>query len=72
VGREAILGAIAESALPPEPPVVYSGAVVLGEQLPEGVMAYPVPQYDEYSYTLIGPRRIIIDRKTRRIVRVIE
>ena len=24
---------------------------------------HPVPQHDEYSYTLIGPRRVIVDRR---------
>ena len=72
VGREAILGAIAESMLPPEPPVDYSGPVVVGETLPDPVLVYPVPQYDDYSYTVIGRRRVIIDRRTRRIVRLLD
>ena len=69
VGREAILGAV---ALPPEPSVDYSGPLVIGQVLPETVMVYPVPQYDDYAYTVVGPRRIIIERRTRHIVRLID
>ena len=69
MGREAILGAV---ALPPEPSVDYSGPLVIGQVLPETVMVYPVPQYDDYAYTVVGPRRIIIERRTRHIVRLID
>lgn len=69
VGREAILGSI---MLPDEPMVDYSGPLVLGEALPDTVMVYPVPRYDEYAFTRIGPRRVIIDRRTRRIVRLMD
>ena len=58
--------------LPDEPMVDYSGPLVLGEALPDTVRVYPVPQYDEYAFTRIGPRRVIIDRRTRRIVRLVD
>jgi hypothetical protein len=66
------VGAITGSALPSRPPAAYRGRVVIGEELPDTVTVYPVPDYDAYSYTVIGPRRVIIDRRTRRIVRIIE
>jgi hypothetical protein len=66
------IGAITGSLLPARPSVVYSGPVIVGQELPNTVAVYPVPDYDSYSYTVIGPRRVIIDRKTRRIVRIID
>jgi hypothetical protein len=66
------VGAITGSALPPQPSVVYEGRVAVGEPMPDTVAVYPVPDYDAYSYTVIGGRRVIIDRRTRRIVRIIE
>ena len=66
------IGAITGSLLPARPSVVYSGPVVIGEALPDTVAVYPVPDYDAYSYTIIGPHRVIIDRKSRRIVRIID
>jgi hypothetical protein len=69
VGREAILGSI---LLPPEPSVDYSGPLVLGAELPESVTVYPVPRYEDYEYTVVGPRRVIIERRTRRIIRLMD
>lgn len=66
------IGGIAGSSLPSHPPVAYDRPVVVGEALPDTVTVYPVPRYDEYSYTIIGKRRVIIDRHTRKIVRVID
>jgi hypothetical protein len=69
VGREAILGSI---VLPAEPSVDYSGPLVVGEPLPEVVTVYPVPQYYQYAYAVVGPRRVVIERQTRRIVRLMD
>jgi hypothetical protein len=66
------IGAITGSALPPQPSVVYEGPVVVGEPLPEAVAVYPVPDYDAYSYAVVNKKRVIIERKTHRIVRIIE
>jgi hypothetical protein len=65
------VGAIVGSSLPPQPAVAYDRPVVVGQALPETVTLYPVPNYDEYSYTVIGKRKVIVDRHTRKIVRVI-
>ena len=65
------VGAIVGSSLPAHPAVADDRPVVVGEALPETVTVYPVPSYDEYSYTVIGKRKVIVDRHTRKIVRVI-
>jgi hypothetical protein len=46
--------------------------VVVGQALPQTVTVYPVPQYQQYDYTIINNHRVIIDPHTRRIVRVVE
>jgi hypothetical protein len=66
------VGGIVGSSLPSHPPVAYDRPVVVGEELPDTVTVYPVPKYDEYSYTIVGKRRVIVDRHTRKIVRVID
>ena len=66
------VGAIVGSSLPAHPAVAYDRPVVVGEAPPETVTVYPVPSYDEYSYTVIGKRKVIVDRHSRKIVRVIE
>jgi hypothetical protein len=65
------VGAIVGSSLPSRPAVAYDRPVVVGEALPDTVTVYPVPNYDEYSYTVIGKRKVIVDRHTRKVVRVI-
>lgn len=66
------IGAITGSTLPSRPSVTYEGPVVVGQTLPDTVTVYPVPQHEAYSYSVINGRRIIVERRTHRIVRVIE
>ena len=66
------VGGIIGSSLPPQPSVTYTEPVVVGEVLPQTVTVYPVPQYQQYDYTIINNHRVIIDPRTRRIVRVIQ
>lgn len=56
----------------PAPSVAYQGQVVVGEPLPEAVVVQPVPQYDTYSYAVVNGRHVIIDRGSRKVVKVIE
>jgi hypothetical protein len=66
------VGAIVGSSLPPQPSVTYTQPVVVGQALPENVTVYPVPQSQQYDYTIINNHRVIIDPRTRRIVRVVD
>jgi hypothetical protein len=66
------VGAIVGSTLPPQPSVVYDQPVVVGEALPQTIEVYPVPQYQNYDYAIVNHHRVIVDRATHRIVRVIE
>ena len=66
------VGAIVGSSLPPEPSVTYDRPVVVGEELPNTVTLYPVPRYTEYDYAVVNHRRVIVDRGTHRVVRVID
>ncbi len=66
------VGAIVGSSLPQQPSVVYDGPVVVGDPLPQTVVIYPLPQYPDYSYAIINNHRVIVDRGSHRIVRVID
>ncbi len=66
------IGAIVGSSLPAQPSVVYDGPVVVGEPLPQTVAIYPVPKYPDYEYAIVNHHRVIVDRNSHRIVRVIE
>ena len=67
----AVVGAIVGSSLPAQPSVVYSGPVVVGQPLLQTITVYPAPQYRQYQYAIINNQRVIIDVRTRRIVRIV-
>ncbi|WP_312366955.1 DUF1236 domain-containing protein [Ensifer sp.] len=53
------------------PSVVYDGEVVVGQPLPGSVKLYRVPDQD-YSYTILNDRRVIIDPRTHAVIEVLE
>lgn len=55
-----------------EPSVVVRERVVVGEPLPDTVVLRPVPRYTEYRYAVVNDRRVIVDARTHRIVKIID
>jgi uncharacterized protein DUF1236 len=55
-----------------EPSVVVRERVVVGEPLPPAVVLRPVPNYREYRYAVVNDRRVIVEPRTRRVVRIID
>ena len=66
------VGAIVGSTLPPQPTVVYQQPVVVGEALPDSYTYYDVPDESAYSYIVLNNHKVIVERRTHKIVRVIE
>jgi hypothetical protein len=56
----------------PAPNVVVRERVVVGEPLPREVRLYEVPRYHQYRYAVVNNERVIVDPRTRRVIRVIE
>jgi hypothetical protein len=54
------------------PSVVVRERVVVGEPLPPQVELRPVPRYTEYRYAVVNDRRVIVDPRTRRVIKIIE
>jgi hypothetical protein len=54
------------------PSVVVHERVVVGEPLPDTVVLRPVPRYTEYRYAVVNDRRVIVDPRTRRVIKIIE
>ncbi len=68
-----IPGAVISSVLgAPSQSVVVRERVVVGEPLPSYVELRPVPQYSEYRYAVVNDRRVIVEPRTRRVIRVLE
>jgi hypothetical protein len=68
----AVVGAIVGSSLTQHPSVTYERRVVVGEPLPESYTYYEVPDHQEYEYIIINGQRVIVERGSHRVVRVVE
>ena len=53
-------------------PVVIEEPIVMGEPLPASVEVRPVPGYVDYRYAVVNSHRVIVEPRTRRVIRVIE
>lgn len=63
----AVLGGI-----PRSDSVVVQERVIVGEPLPETVVLRPVPNYTEYRYAVVNDRRVIVEPRTRRVIKIID
>jgi hypothetical protein len=52
--------------------VVVRERVVVGEPLPPSVELRVVPNHREYSYAVVNERRVIVEPRTRKVIRVID
>jgi hypothetical protein len=54
------------------PSVTVRERVVVGEPLPPTVELRPVPNYREYRYAVVNDRRVIVEPRTRKIIKIID
>ncbi len=54
------------------PSVSYSGDVLVGRVLPQDVQVRVVDGYDNYAYTVVNERRVIVDPGTREVIQVLD
>ena len=59
-------------AVPRERSVVVRERVVVGEPLPEVVELRPVPSHTEYRYAVVNDRRVIVEPRTRRVIKILD
>jgi hypothetical protein len=60
------------TGLPRDRSVVVQERVVVGEPLPPTVELRTVPQHSEYRYAVVNDRRVIVEPRTRRVVKIID
>jgi hypothetical protein len=56
----------------PDDEVVVKERVVVGEPLPEAVIVNPVPENPGYAYAVVNHQRVIVQPKSRKVVRVLD
>jgi len=54
------------------PSVTVRERVVVGEPLPPAVALRTVPSHTEYRYAVVNDRRVIVEPRTRRVLRIID
>jgi hypothetical protein len=54
------------------PSVVVRERIVVGEQLPGTVRLYSVPEYPNYRYAVVNDQRVIVEPRSRKIIRIID
>jgi len=54
------------------PSVTVRERVVVGEPLPPTVELRTVPSHTEYRYAVVNDRRVIVEPRTRRVLRIID
>ena len=62
---------VQEQPMPPSEAVVQD-EIVVGRTLPETVVITPVPDNPIYGYAVVNHERVIVQPKTRKVVRIIE
>lgn len=56
----------------PGPSVVVREEVAVGRPLPERVVLRPIQRYPEYRYAVVNERHVIVEPRTRRVVKIID
>jgi hypothetical protein len=54
------------------PSVAVQERVVVGEPLPATVQLRSVPQHTEYRYAVVNNQRVIVEPKTRKVIKIIQ
>ncbi|MGV3551946.1 DUF1236 domain-containing protein [Rhizobium sp.] len=48
----------------------YDEDVVVGDTLPDDVVVRQVPDYDDYSYAIVKRQRVVIEPRTRKVIKI--
>jgi hypothetical protein len=51
---------------------VIDGDIVVGTALPDKVVIKNVPDNDDYGFAFVNKKRVIVEPKTRKVVKIVE
>ena len=54
------------------PSVRVPGDIAVGFAVPDTVELRTIPRHDTYNYAIVNDRRVIVEPRTRRVIRVID
>lgn len=52
--------------------VTVEERIVVGEPMPEKVKVYAVPKHSEWSYAYVNGKRVIVETKSNKIVKIVD
>jgi hypothetical protein len=52
--------------------VVIEKDVVVGDALPDKVVVKSVKDHDDFGYAVVNKRRVVVEPKTRKVVKIID
>ncbi len=53
-----------------EPGISIDADISIGGRLPDNVTVMDVPDYGDYSYVVVNKRRVLVEKKTRTVVKI--
>ena len=54
----------------PDFSITFDGDITVGTALPDTVKVIEVPKHDKYAYVVVNKKRVLVDRGTRRVIKV--
>jgi hypothetical protein len=48
------------------------GDIVVGTALPDTVVIKNVPDHDDYGFAFVNKKRVIVEPKTRKVIKIVE
>jgi hypothetical protein len=54
------------------PSVAVEEHVVVGQPLPATVELHTIPKYKQYSYAVVNHQRVIVEPRTRKVIKIID
>jgi hypothetical protein len=54
------------------PSVTVEEEIVVGQPLPRTVKLYTIPKHKEFRYAIVNERRVIVEPRSRKVIKVIQ
>jgi uncharacterized protein DUF1236 len=55
-----------------EPGISIDTDISIGSPLPDNVTVMAVPDYDDYGYVVVNKKRVLVEKKSRKVIKVYE
>ena len=53
-----------------EPDIAIDADIVIGSPIPDTVAFIDVPDFDDFGYVVVNKKRVLVEKKTRNVIKV--